>query len=413
MGLHMEKTDKKKKCHLPTGLAAKLIRFVVLLIVILGVAFFTATAIQVHLLGDLIADDLWFFGGLTDRLARLFHWKIIAMLVFTGVFVVIACIIVSRIARKRVEPINRMTERIREMNSESDLFEMEELYRTGDEIETLALTFAEQSRRLKETTEENLRNATEKERLKAEMGLAMKIQESMLPHTFPAFPDRKDFDLYAHMAPAKTVGGDFYDFFFVDEDHLALVIGDVADKGITAALFMAQSKQVLQNQLLRHNGDVKAAMEEANRRLYQESVEDMFVTVWLGVVSFSDHTLTFIDAGHDYPAFAKGKEGFSIVKDNHSFLMAALPETGFRLNTVDLSYGDRLFLYTDGVIDTHNENDEMFGKDGMLAALNEDDTLSPEELDKRVRLRAREFAGDREQFDDTTTLVFYYYGKRG
>ncbi len=345
------------------------------------------------------------------RLKGAFSGTITALFLIMGFIVVATILIVSRFARKRVAPINHMTTKIQELSGEEMSFEMENIYRTGDEIETLASAFADQAGKLKTYMEDNIRISAEKERIDAEMSMATQIQDSMLPKVKPVFYDKPEYSLYARTVPAKDVGGDFYDFFYVDDNHLALVIADVSGKGVTAALFMALSKQMIQSQMMMNNGLTSDALSVTNVRLLEESIPDMFVTVWLGTVTLSTGHLVFVDAGHEYPAIQKGGGMFVIEKDNHSMAMAALKKAKFKTNEDYLKPGDTIYLYTDGVTEAHNEAGEMFGMERLAKALNEVVGLSPEEIDNHVRERIAEFVGEAEQFDDITTLCFRYLGQ--
>lgn len=340
-----------------------------------------------------------------------FHILIVIMLVVMLVIMQMAIFISGKFARKRVEPIKHMTNRMEEISGDDMIFEMEDIYRTGDELETLAESFADQSRRLKEYMDENIRISTEKAQIDFEMSMATQIQESMLPKLSESFTERPEFELYAHMAPAKNVGGDFYDFFYLDDDHLVIEIADVSGKGITAALFMAQSMQILHAQAAMLNGDVVKAMEVANAKLSAESLIDMFVTVWLGVFTISTGELTFVDAGHEYPAIKRGDSGFVIEEDAHSIIAAAFSTAKFKKNVITLAPGDAIYLYTDGVTEAHNEEGAMLEEAGLQAALNEVCDLSPKEIDAHVRKRITEFAGKMEQYDDITTLCLRYRGR--
>ncbi len=191
---------------------------------------------------------------------------------------------------------------------------------------------------------------------------------------------------------------------------LTLVIADVSGKGVTAALFMALSKQMIQSRMMMNNGLTSDALSVTNVRLLEESIPDMFVTVWLGTITLSTGHLVFVDAGHEYPAIQKGGGMFVIEKDNHSMAMAALKKAKFKTNEDYLKPGDTIYLYTDGVTEAHNEAGEMFGMERLAKALNEVVGLSPEEIDDHVRKRIAEFVGGAEQFDDITTLCFRYLG---
>ncbi len=342
------------------------------------------------------------------RIKNAFRASLIAMFMVIGIVVILTIIVVSRLARKRVKPIKHMTMRVNEMSGDSLDFKMEDIYKTGDEIETLARAFESQSEKLKSYMAENIRISAEKQKIDAEMSMATQIQDSMLPKLTAAFSDRQEFDLYAKTVPAIDVGGDFYDFFFVDDDHLAIVIADVSGKGITAALFMALSKQMIQSQLLLCDGDIEKALTTSNVRLIEESIPDMFVTVWLGMVTLSTGDLKFIDAGHEYPAISRKGGQFAIEKDIHSITVAALKKAKFKTNELTLEHGDMIYLYTDGVTEAHNKAGDMFGMERLNEALNEAAGMAPEEVDKKVRERIAEFVGETEQFDDITTLCFRY-----
>ena len=350
------------------------------------------------------------YESMEKEITDTFRISLIIVVVVLLIILQITVIIVSRLAQKRVEPIDHMTYRIGEISRDNITFEMEDIYRTGDEIETLAEAFAEQSGKLTGYMEENIRISAEKERIDAEMSMATQIQDSMLPKLTEAFTDRPEFDLFAKTAPAKDVGGDFYDYFYIDDDHLAIVIADVSGKGVTAALFMALSKQMIQSQMLICQGDVVETLTATNKRLLEESVPDMFVTVWLGLLTLSTGDLVFIDAGHEYAAVAGSGGKYVIEKDAHSVVVAALKKAKFKINEMKLEPGDTIYLYTDGVTEAHNAEGEMFGMDRLADALNETVGMTPEETDKLVRDRILEFSGDTEQFDDITTLCLTYHG---
>lgn len=256
----------------------------------------------------------------------------------------------------------------------------------------------------------SIEQSKEQKAREQELATASAIQNRMLPNRFPAFPERNEFDIYACMTPAKEVGGDYYDMFMVDDDHLAMVIADVSGKGITGALFMAFSKQMIQFQTLLHNGDIVKALSVANKRLLEESVKDMFVTVWLGLLTISSGDLIYVNAGHEYPAIYKAGGSFVIEKDIHSVSVAAIKKAKFKINEMKLSPGDRLYLYTDGVTEAKDKVGDMFGLERLSDALNEVKDKPLKEMDDHVRERIASFVGDIEQYDDITTLCFEYYG---
>ncbi|MCR5406588.1 MAG: SpoIIE family protein phosphatase [Lachnospiraceae bacterium] len=248
------------------------------------------------------------------------------------------------------------------------------------------------------------------ERIDAELALAARIQTSFIPHKFPAFPDRKEFELFAEMVPAKEVGGDFYDYFLIDDDHLALVMADVSDKGIPAAMFMVMAKDKIHHSVMKYCTDVSAAIADVNLELLKENDAGLFVTVWLGVVTLSTGHVDYVDAGHEYPAICRAGGKFAVNEDEHSGPVAALKKMKFDAGSFDLRPEDILYLYTDGVTEANDPDGEMFRADKMLDALNADTGASVEEIDANVRRAIDEFVKDAPQFDDTTSLVFRYKG---
>ena len=251
---------------------------------------------------------------------------------------------------------------------------------------------------------------TELNRLDEELRLAAEIQASMLPAVFPAFPDRTEFDLCASMTPARKVGGDFYDFFLVDNDHLALAIADVSGKGIPAALFMMVARTMIRSQTMTGCGPAEA-LHRVNLQLNERNLAEMFVTVWLAVLEISTGTLTAANAGHEYPVLGHAGKNFALVHDRHGFVLGALPGSKYTEYTIRLHPGDSLFVYTDGVPEASGSGNERFGSARMLEALNKRPDASPEEILSQVRRDVSRFVQGEEQFDDMTMLCLKYLHK--
>lgn len=257
----------------------------------------------------------------------------------------------------------------------------------------------------------NLKEATsEKERISTELSLATKIQAAMLPHRFPPFPDRTEFDLYAVMDPAREVGGDFYDFFMIDDDHLGLVMADVSGKGIPAALFMMISKIILQSCAMLGKSPAEV-LAKTNEALCNDNQVNMFVTVWVGILEISTGKLTAANAGHEYPALMQNGSGFSLYKDKHSIAVGCMEGVSYKEYEIQLKSGDKLFLYTDGVPEATDKEDNMFGTDRMIDALNKHKSADPCLLLKNVRGSVNAFVKDAEQFDDLTMMCLEFKGK--
>jgi len=272
---------------------------------------------------------------------------------------------------------------------------------------------AESLYKLEIDVNEYIKNITkitaEKERIGAELDVAKQIQATSLPNIFPAFPDKTEFDIYATMNPAKEVGGDFYDFYLIDDDHLALTIADVSGKGVPAALFMMIAKTLLKNQSYFSNSP-KNILEIVNNQLCENNKAEMFVTVWLGILELSTGKMVAANAGHEFPAICRADGQFELIKDKHGFVLAGMEDVRYKEYEFDVRPGDVLFVYTDGVPEATNSKNEMFGTDKMLDALNEMEATDIRAVLTNVRNRIDNFVGDAPQFDDITMLGIYYKG---
>ncbi len=280
---------------------------------------------------------------------------------------------------------------------------------TGDELQELSDSFQYMVEELNGYIHDLSRITAEKERIGAELDVARHIQASMLPCVFPAFPERHEFEVYASMTPAKEVGGDFYDFFLVDDDHLALVMADVSGKGVPAALFMMISKTLIKS-AAQGGLSPREVLEKVNNQLCENNDAEMFVTVWLGILEMSSGTLRCANAGHEYPALMRSGGDFELFKDRHGFVLAGMEDSRYSEYEIRMQVGDRLFVYTDGVPEATDASQTLYGTDRMLAALNEAKKLSCQELLEHVHKSVDEFVGQADQFDDITMLSFDYDG---
>ena len=250
------------------------------------------------------------------------------------------------------------------------------------------------------------------ERISTELNLASDIQANMLPNIFPAFPERSDFDIYASMTPAKEVGGDFYDFFMVDNDHLAIVMADVSGKGIPAAMFMVIAKTLIKDhaQLGLQPAEV---FTRVNSLLCEGNEAGLFVTAWMGVLDLNTGLMTYVNAGHNPPVvMLDGKVDY--LKSTPGFVLAGLDEFKYKQNTLQLKRGDKIFLYTDGATEATNIHEELYGEDRLLECIKSivPGTSCADALHV-VRASIDEFVGEAEQFDDLTLLAFDYSYKDG
>ena len=283
--------------------------------------------------------------------------------------------------------------------------------KAGNEIGQLAEDIIELTREIDNYTETIAAISAEEERIGTELALAARIQESMLPMIFPPYPDRQDFEIYASMNPAKEVGGDFYDFFFIDDDHLCLVIADVSGKGVPAAMFMTISKIILANTAMLGKSPAET-LENANAAICSNNREEMFVTVWIGILELSTGILTASNAGHEYPIIKQPEGKFELIKDRHGFVVGGMEGLRYTSYSMRLAPGSKVFLYTDGLPEATDADNCMFGTDRILQVLNEDPDQDPEQILRTVTNAVNDFVKDAEQFDDLTMLCLHYRGQQ-
>ena len=331
------------------------------------------------------------------------------------VTLIVAYFLTQHMKKTLVNPINAIADAAqdyvrdtREGDRSADHFAMLNI-RTGDEVENLSLIMADMERDLVEHEENLTRITAEKERIGTELSLATRIQADMLPNIFPAFPDREEFDIYASMHPAKEVGGDFYDFFLFDDDHLCMVMADVSGKGVPAALFMMASKIILANSAMMGRSPAEI-LTSTNAAICSNNHEEMFVTVWLGILEISTGTLRAANAGHEYPVLKQPDGVFELVKDEHGFVIGGMDGIRYKEYELQLKPGAKLFVYTDGVPEAMDARREMFGTERMLQTLNADPDASPEMILKTVEAAVNSFEMNSEQFDDVTMLCMEYRG---
>ena len=337
-------------------------------------------------------------------------------LVLVGITIVICLLILAGINRILLVPVKSLSQaaalfvKDKESTKKTQTAISQLNIHTGDEIEELSESIKTMEMEINDYIDHLTEVTAEKERMGAELNIATQIQASMLPCIFPAFPDRNEFDIYASMDPAKEVGGDFYDFFLIDEDHIALVMADVSGKGVPAALFMVIAKTLLKN-TAQSGISPKEVLSQVNTQLCENNEAEMFVTVWLGVMQISTGHMVCANAGHEYPAIRRVGGQYELLHDKHGFVLAGMEGSRYREYEITLEKGDSLFVYTDGVPEATNAENELFGTDRMLEALNQNPDAASEEVIREVQKAMEVFVKQAPQFDDITMLSMIYKGK--
>ncbi len=318
-------------------------------------------------------------------------------------------IVAARVSRRVSDPILSLAESVKAIGDGN--LNYTSSITTGDEIEDLSFSFERMTVELKNYIKNLAHVTAEKERIGAELDVATKIQASMLPSIFPAFPERAEFDIFASMQPAKEVGGDFYDFFMINDSTLALVIADVSGKGVPAALFMVIAKTLIQNTAL-SGKPPEAVFGIVNRMLCKNNDAGMFVTAMLGYLDIPSGNFVFVNAGHNPPLLlTNGK--FSWLKSRAGFVLAGDDDTFYRQQEITLSPGDELFLYTDGVTEAVNRSNELFSDPRLIETANKYSNMPLKEFTVSIKGEIDKFADGAEQADDITMLALRYNGEAG
>ena len=410
-----------------TGGIRQKIFSVLLITIVLVIATYTAVFFyqsrQVELLVNNTYEEqkqMYIDNGMGDRYEEIRSSAIAAfdnemfharnILVLLVVFIVaVGMIAAFSITGRIIDPLNTITRRVASLGVRNRQFKMEDVYRTGDEIEVLAESFAKQSA-LNMLYIDQIRHVTaEKERISAELDMASKIQASQLPRLFPAFPNRREFSLFASMTPAKEVGGDFYDFFMVGTDHIALVMADVSGKGVPAALLMMVARVLIKSSL--QNGKSPAeALESVNKQICESNDAGFFVTIWVAVLEISTGKGVASNAGHEHPVLRRAGGSYELVIYRHSMPVGTMEGIRFEQHEFQLNPGDSIFVYTDGVAEATNGDDELYGTERMLSALNSEPDAQPEQVLGNVMNDINGFVDGAEQFDDITMLCIRYMG---
>ena len=330
--------------------------------------------------------------------------NVILMVLSLGVLAVAILTAIS-LCRKITRPIIELADKIGAIKGDNIDYVSE--IHSGDEIELLSYKFERVVAHLKEYVEKLMTVTAEKERVSAELNVAKDIQASMLPCIFPAYPNRNEIDIYATMTPAKEVGGDFYDFFFVDETHIAIVVADVSGKGVPAALFMVIGKTLIKDHTT-PGADLGEVFTVVNNMLCEANSEQLFITAFEGVLDLVTGEFRYVNAGHEMPFIYRKGGSFEALSVKPGFVLAGMEDIKYKPFSIMLNPGDKIFQYTDGVPEATNSNDELFGMERLKTVLEMLGDKNPGEILPAVRCAVDEFVGDAPQFDDLTMLCLEF-----
>lgn len=333
--------------------------------------------------------------------------QFVIFFVAAGILVLALSFAVAGSITRPIKKFSRSVERIGKGELDTKV-EVE----SADEIGNLAAAFNGMLDDLNAYIDQITWITAEKERIGAELPVATQIQADMLPNIFPAFPEREEIDIYATMTSAKEVGGDFYDFFMVDDTHLAMVMADVSGKGVPAALFMVIGKTLIKD----HTGPETSlgnVFTEVNRLLCESNEEGLFITAFECVLDLETGHMVYVNAGHEPPFIADSSGIYQLYQVNPGFVLAAMEGMQYAQGELELMPGDRIFLYADGVTEATNAKKELYGMKRLENVLNRHAALPPAQLLAAVKSDIDCFVGEAEQFDDITMLGMVYKKKAG
>lgn len=327
----------------------------------------------------------------------------VALMLFAGILLLAAA--VAAIARSITTPLHALAEATEVIASGNFDAELPPVC-SGDEVGTLTKAFVSMKEALKKYIRELTETTAAKERIQSELRLATEIQTGLLPRIFPPFPDRSEFDIFASMDPAKEVGGDFYDFFFIDEDRFCFLIADVADKGVPAALYMMVAKTLLKTEAQRL-GAPELILGAVNNILAADNENCMFVTVFCAILDTRSGEVQFANAGHN-PPLVSGPAGFTYMAPKAGFVLGPIPDSVYECESLTLQPGDTMFLYTDGVTEAKSPEAELYGEARLLDALKRSPSGNLADMIHFIRAEVQLHANGAPQSDDVTMLAVRY-----
>ena len=338
-------------------------------------------------------------------------WELSKVEILIGVIgFVLLFIVIILIARSITKPIRQLDDSVKKL-AKQGLDTVLPVIKGKDEVARLSSSFVTMQKELKDYIEKLKQTVSAKERLESELSIAHEIQMSLVPKDFPPFPERHDFDIYAILEPAKQVGGDLYDFFMLDQDHICLLVGDVSGKGVPAALFMAVTRTFLRAFFSEDKSPARV-IGRLNDEISKNNDASMFVTLFAAVIDIKNEKCIFANAGHNLPFILRASGEVDKLPKTKGAVAGGLEGINFEEETIDLKNGDLLFIYTDGVTEAMNCQEQLFGDDRTMEALKGSLDMNCEGALKNVRKNIRDFVGAAEQYDDITMLAFRLKGKK-
>ena len=341
-------------------------------------------------------------------------YQILIILSFTSVFILLVSLIYIRFVEKTItnplyDMINTADNYFKTKNKVESVYKLKKYITNDDSIGLLANSFVTLYDKIRTNLNQLQVTTSEKEKFKTEFDVASQIQSNMLPKNFDELTDNESFEIYAYMKPASEVGGDFYDYFKIDEDHVYFVIGDVSGKGIPSTLFMVKTMYLIENHA-KFNEDLSQVLEKVNNLAYERNDEELFVTIWLGKLNFKTGKLSYVNAGHNQPLVKHDSNNFEYLKTHPNLVIGGMEDIQYNEHEINLNAGDMIFLYTDGVTEANDNYNGFYGENRLKETINNNKNKKLNDIINEITEDIDKFCNNSEQYDDITMLIIKYNG---
>ncbi|OQY04434.1 MAG: hypothetical protein B6I20_03050 [Bacteroidetes bacterium 4572_117] len=331
------------------------------------------------------------------------------LILMMSLLLIVTVILLNRVTAFMMKPLGNLHDGVNKVAKGDLSYQIK--VKTDDEIGNLAKAFNKMTSDLNEYIVNLKETTATKERIQSELNVGKDIQKRMLPHVFPPFPDRKEFDIFAIMEPAKEVAGDFYDFFFIDENRFCFIISDVSGKGVPSALFMVITKTLLQAEAQRDYA-FNQVIGTVNNALSENNDTAMFATTFCGILDLSTGDMEVVNAGHNPPIIGNSTDGYKYMTLDQNIALGIFENFKFKVDHYKVNPGDKIILYTDGITEAFNPEAELFSEERLLELISKTNHTSSNDLVKNIRVGLKKFTKDAEQSDDITILAVTFNGKK-
>ena len=341
-------------------------------------------------------------------------YQILIILSFTSVFILLVSLIYIRFVENTItnplyDMINTADNYFKTKNKVESVYKLKKYITNDDSIGLLANSFVTLYDKIRTNLNQLQITTSEKEKFKTEFDVASQMQSNMLPKNFDEITKNESFEIYAYMKPASEVGGDFYDYFKIDEDHVYFVIGDVSGKGIPSTLFMVKTMYLIENHT-KFNEDLSQVIEKVNNLTYERNDEELFVTTWLGKLNLKTGKLSYVNAGHNQPLIKQDSNNFEYMKTHPNLVLGGMEGIKYNEHEINLNAGDMVFLYTDGVTEANDNYNGFYGQNRLKETINENKNKKLNDIINEITEDIDKFCNNSEQYDDITMLIIKYNG---